>query len=106
MVDFGGAITCKSGITIRTSTAKLREVGRATQGVKLIKIDEGDEIAAISKIQEQEEPVAVTDENDVTGEDGVVSLEGEETGSSTENSGGEDKTPGDSDEVTDESKVP
>ena len=110
MLDVTGkedlVITCKSGITIRTSTAKLREVGRATQGVKLIKIDEGDEIAAISKIQEQEEPLVVTDENDVTGEDGVVSLEGEETGSSTENSGGEDKTPGDSDEETDESKVP
>ena len=110
MLDVTGkedlVITCKSGITIRTSTAKLREVGRATQGVKLIKIDEGDEIAAISKIQEQEDPLAVTDKNDVTGEDGVVSLEGEETGSSTENSGGEDKTPGDSDEETDESKVP
>ena len=50
-------ITCKSGITIRTSVADIREAGRATQGVKLIRIDEGDEIAAISKIQEQEEAV-------------------------------------------------
>ncbi len=49
-------ITCKSGVTIRTSTKDIREAGRATQGVKLIRIDEKDEIAAISKIEEQEEP--------------------------------------------------
>jgi DNA gyrase subunit A len=54
-------ITCKSGITIRTSTADIREAGRATQGVKLIRIDEGDEIAAISKIQEQEEAIVLTE---------------------------------------------
>jgi DNA gyrase subunit A len=37
-------ITCKSGVTIRTSIATIREAGRATQGVKLIKLDEGDEM--------------------------------------------------------------
>lgn len=50
-------ITCKSGITIRTGIQQIREAGRATQGVKLIKLDEGDEIAAISQIDEQEEPI-------------------------------------------------
>lgn len=54
-------ISCKSGITIRTSVAEIREAGRATQGVKLIRIDEGDEIAAISKIQEQEEAIVLTE---------------------------------------------
>ncbi|MDB5192233.1 MAG: gyrA [Segetibacter sp.] len=54
-------ITCKSGITIRTSIAEIREAGRATQGVKLIRIDEGDEIAAISKIQEQDEAIVLTE---------------------------------------------
>ncbi len=54
-------ITCKSGITIRTSVAEIREAGRATQGVKLIRIDEGDEIAAITKIQEQEEAIVLTE---------------------------------------------
>jgi len=48
-------ITCKSGITIRTSISEIREAGRATQGVKLIRIDEGDEIAAISQIEDDEE---------------------------------------------------
>jgi DNA gyrase subunit A len=51
-------ITCKSGITIRTSINAIREAGRATQGVKLIRLDEGDEIAAISKIEEQLDEVA------------------------------------------------
>lgn len=50
-------ITCKSGITIRTGIVDIREAGRATQGVKLIRIDEGDEIAAISQIEDQEEEV-------------------------------------------------
>jgi DNA gyrase subunit A len=40
--------------------ADIREQGRATQGVKLIRIDEGDEIAAITKIDvpDEEEIVA------------------------------------------------
>jgi len=48
-------ITCKSGVTIRTSIATIREAGRATQGVKLIRLDDGDEIAAITKLSEHEE---------------------------------------------------
>lgn len=48
-------ITCKSGITIRTGIGDIREAGRATQGVTLIKLDEGDEIAAISQIEDQDE---------------------------------------------------
>ncbi len=47
-------ITCKSGITLRTPIANIKESGRATQGVKLIRLDESDEIAAISRIDEQE----------------------------------------------------
>lgn len=47
-------ITCKSGITIRMKIADIREAGRATQGVRLINIEEGDEIAAIARISEQE----------------------------------------------------
>ncbi|MDE0470846.1 MAG: DNA gyrase subunit A [Ekhidna sp.] len=40
----------KSGIAIRTSVDALRVMGRATQGVKLIKLNEDDEISAIEKI--------------------------------------------------------
>lgn len=48
-------ITCKSGMTIRTKVQDIREAGRATQGVRLINIEDNDEIAAIAKIQEQDE---------------------------------------------------
>jgi DNA gyrase subunit A len=56
-------ITCKSGITIRMNVADISEQGRATQGVKLIRLDEGDEIAAITKIDDQEEEKLVEDTN-------------------------------------------
>ncbi len=45
-------ITCKSGITLRTPVANIKQAGRATQGVTLIRLDGNDEIAAISKIEE------------------------------------------------------
>ena len=48
-------ITCKSGVTIRMKVADISEQGRATQGVKLIRLDEGDEIAAITRIDDQEQ---------------------------------------------------
>jgi DNA gyrase subunit A len=47
-------ITCKSGITIRMPVSGISELGRAAQGVKLIRIDEGDAIAAITTVDEQE----------------------------------------------------
>jgi len=46
-------ITCKSGVTIRMPVSGISEQGRATQGVKLIRLDEGDEIAAITKLDDQ-----------------------------------------------------
>ena len=63
-------ITCKSGVTIRTGIQDIREAGRATQGVKLIRIDEGDEIAAISQIEESEDDVEVT----IEGAEGVETI--------------------------------
>lgn len=48
-------ITCVSGITIRTSIAQISEQGRATQGVKLIRLDDEDEIAAITNLDEVSE---------------------------------------------------
>jgi len=58
-------ITNKSGVTIRMSVAGISEQGRATQGVKLIRLDESDEIAAITKLDklEEENNGAVADDN-------------------------------------------
>ncbi len=41
----------KSGLTIRMSVSDIRIAGRATQGVKLINIKEGDSIAAVSSVE-------------------------------------------------------
>ena len=41
----------KSGIAIRTAVESLRVMGRATQGVKLIRLNENDEISAVEKIE-------------------------------------------------------
>src|SRR5690606_36933448 len=40
----------KSGLTIRTPVSGLRVMGRATQGVRLIKLGENDEISSIEKL--------------------------------------------------------
>lgn len=45
-------ITCKSGVTIRMPVSGISEQGRATQGVKLIRLDEGDDIAAITNLDD------------------------------------------------------
>lgn len=57
----------KSGITIRISMDELRVMGRATQGVRLIRVGEGDEISSVEKISRDEEEIIAkgesTDEN-------------------------------------------
>ncbi len=58
-------ITCKSGLTIRTSIADIRAAGRATQGVKLISLQGADEIAAITKLDEVEDVPALESEGNV-----------------------------------------
>ena len=44
----------KSGITIRIKVAELRVMGRATQGVRLIKLTEDDAISSVEKIEKME----------------------------------------------------
>ncbi len=48
-------ITTTSGITIRTSTDELRVMGRATQGVKLIRLEDSDSIADVTVVTSAEE---------------------------------------------------
>jgi DNA gyrase subunit A len=48
-------IITKEGITIRMAVSTLRVMGRATQGVRLINIDESDEIAAVTKVDHEDE---------------------------------------------------
>ena len=86
-------ITCVSGVTIRMSVASVSEQGRATQGVKLIKVDDGDSIAAITKLDEQEEEVAVVENNEEIVVDAALeanaAIEGEISSESDEKNDGE-----------------
>ena len=65
-------ITCVSGITIRMPVNQISEQGRATQGVKLIRVDDGDEIAAITQLDEKEEEI-----EEIKG--GEINLQGDES---------------------------
>ncbi|MDA3614372.1 DNA gyrase subunit A [Polluticaenibacter yanchengensis] len=87
-------ISCKSGITIRTGVDSIREAGRATQGVTLIKVNNNDFIAAITKLAKFEEDVEqeitegtlpVIDENTPLNDDSEQSSNNSEETSTTEN---------------------
>jgi DNA gyrase subunit A len=54
----------KSGITIRISVENLRVMGRATQGVKLIRLQEGDEISSVEKIEQIAEDEELIDSSE------------------------------------------
>lgn len=59
----------KSGIAIRMSVEKLRVMGRATQGVKLINLKGDDTIAAVAKVIKEEETNDDSHENLLENED-------------------------------------
>ena len=75
----GLMIICKSGLTIRLAIDKLRVMGRATQGVRLINLKGSDSIAGLAKSPKEEE-----EDEDSSAEfiEGGEAIEG----SSTENS--------------------
>ena len=59
----------RSGITIRMAITDMRIMGRATQGVRLIKLQESDSIAAVAKVSHvDEEP---EDADVIEGQDGL-----------------------------------
>ena len=49
----------RSGLTIRTSADQIRVAGRATQGVKVIDLREGDSIASVTAVPKTEEDESV-----------------------------------------------
>jgi DNA gyrase subunit A len=52
----------RSGLAIRLRVADVRSIGRATQGVRLIKISEGDEISSVAKVAADDKELAVSEE--------------------------------------------
>ena len=63
-------IITKKGTMIRMGVDTLRVMGRATQGVRLISLRKGDEIASIAKVPASEE------EEEIEGAEGVEAAEG------------------------------
>ena len=55
----------KSGIAIRLEIDHLRVMGRATQGVRLIKVRDGDAIAAVAKVMSDDEELELDEEGNV-----------------------------------------
>lgn len=68
----------KSGIMIRTSVAALRVMGRNTQGVRLIRLNEDDEISSIAKIEIDEEDGEIELENNTDSQPGDTAEDGGE----------------------------
>lgn len=91
----------KSGITIRMAVDTLRVMGRATQGVRLIRVNENDSISSVAKVEEIED-LEEFDENETEiseNPDNSVDLEGTEGSESPDK---DESNEGDDD--TDENK--
>lgn len=67
----------KSGITIRMAVSDIRVAGRATQGVKLINIREGDSIAAVCVVNKSEDKLQDS-QSDADTEEKTVSNDNKE----------------------------
>ena len=59
---------------------QISEQGRATQGVKLIRVDDGDEIAAITQLDEKDEELEETEPGLITGDTETSNGETDEAG--------------------------
>ena len=49
-------IITSRGVLIRQPVSSIRSIGRNTQGVKLIRLDDGDSIAAVTRVKEEKDP--------------------------------------------------
>jgi DNA gyrase subunit A len=58
------------GMMLRTDLAAVREIGRATQGVRLIRLDESDRVVAVAKIAPDEEDSEPDKEDAADGDTG------------------------------------
>ena len=68
----------RSGITIRTSVEQIRVAGRATQGVRIINLREGDSIASVTAVPVSEEEDVELQEEGATTEGTVVESSAEQ----------------------------
>jgi len=57
-------IITDSGVLMRQPVAAIRTIGRVTQGVKLVKLDDGASISSITRVISDEDPVTITNETE------------------------------------------
>ncbi|CVI68790.1 DNA gyrase subunit A [Alistipes sp. CHKCI003] len=71
----------RSGLTIRTAVSQIRVAGRATQGVRIINLREGDAIASVMAVprSEEEETAAAADETGAAQSDGATTTPADDT---------------------------
>jgi len=62
-------ITSK-GVLMRQAVGEIRTIGRVTQGVRLVKLDEGSEIASISRVVHEDTPIEGEEEEPKTPAEG------------------------------------
>ncbi|MEI6696280.1 MAG: DNA gyrase subunit A [Bacteroidota bacterium] len=65
----------KSGLIIRLAIAELRVMGRATQGVRLIKLRDDDAIAAVAKVINDDEDENLIDGEEIIEDDDIQEIE-------------------------------
>ena len=66
------------GVLIRTKVDQIRETGRAAAGVKLINLDEGEQLVSLERVAEEPEDTAAEDESDA--DTGALENEAENKG--------------------------
>jgi DNA gyrase subunit A len=71
-------IITKNGITIRLNIADLRVMGRATQGVRLINISDSDKIAAVTKVDHEDDEIDASINSESDENNPSTSLESDE----------------------------
>jgi len=78
------------GVLIRTRVAEIRGMGRATQGVTLISLDDGEKLAGLEKVAESVAEVEAEGESEAETANPTVNPENEPNSASSEpNEGGE-----------------
>ena len=65
----------KSGIAIRLAVENLRVMGRATQGVRLIKVRDSDAIAAVAKVMSDDDDVELDEDGNEIIPENIESLD-------------------------------
>jgi len=77
-------VMSKNGIAIRMKCSDISSIGRATQGVRVIRLGEGDELAAAAKIIPEDEEDEVVDDQDSTTKDNLEESDGDNSNDESE----------------------